>query len=216
MFNFVRLSDGGIDRLDGVRPEVAILADLARRLLPDSPIDWTEFARHRRIREAIAATVPGMSELADIDVAKREFHIGGRLLHAPQFNMPDRKARFVVRTLPQPQPVGLVLTTVRSEGQFNSIIYESTDSYRGNADRMTVMLHPADIAGAGFVEGERATLVSAHGRLPGVTLKAYDIARGSVMAYYPEANVLVGTAVDPRSRTPSFKATPVRLERDAQ
>ena len=83
------------------------------------------------------------------------------------------------------------------------------------ADRMTVMLHPADIAAAGFVEGEQATLVSAHGRMPGVTLKAYDLARGSVMAYYPEANVLVGTDVDQRSRTPSFKATPVQLERSS-
>jgi molybdopterin-dependent oxidoreductase alpha subunit len=213
MFNFVRLSDGGIDRLEGVRPEVAILADLAQRILPDSAIDWATFARHRRIREAIAATIPGMAELADIDVAKREFHIQGRLIHAPRFNMPGRKGQLVVRALPEPHPDGLVLTTVRSEGQFNSIIYEETDSYRSNADRMTVMLHRDDIAAAGFVEGERATLVSAHGRMPGVILKAYDIARGSVMAYYPEANVLVGTEVDPRSRTPSFKATPVRLER---
>jgi len=107
-----------------------------------------------------------------------------------------------------------VLTTVRSEGQFNSIVYETTDSYRDNAGRMTVMLHAEDIAAHGFREGEQATLVSAHGRMPGVTLKAYDVARGSVLAYYPEANVLVGTEVDPRSRTPAFKSTPVRLERE--
>jgi hypothetical protein len=29
------------------------------------------------------------------------------------------------------------------------------------------------------------------------------------MAYYPEANVLCGTAVDPRSKTPAFKSVPV-------
>ncbi len=214
MFNYVRLSDGGIDRLDGVRPEVAILADLAHRVLPLSRIDFPAFARHRRIREAIAETIPGMAALADIDIAKREFHIQGRLLHTPQFNTVDGKAHFVVRPLPAPHTEGLVLTTVRSEGQFNSIVYETTDSYRDNADRMTVMLHAEDIAAHGFREGERATLVSAHGRMPGVTLKAYDIARGSVLAYYPEANVLVGTEVDPRSRTPAFKATPVRLERE--
>lgn len=213
MFNFVRLSDGGIDRLDNVRPEVAILADLAARVLPDSPIDFPAFAQHRHIREAIARTIPGMAELADIDVAKREFHIAGRLLHAPRFNRPGGKAMFVPIALPAPRGEGLMLTTVRSEGQFNSIVYERTDSYRDGADRMTVMMHAEDIAAAGFAPGETATLVSDHGRLPGVTLKAYDIARGSVLAYYPEANVLVGTAVDPRSRTPSFKATPVRIER---
>lgn len=212
MFNFVRLSDGGIHRLDNVRPEVAILADLAQRLLPESPIDFAPFARHRRIREAIAQTIPGLEALADIDVAKREFHIAGRLLHTPRFNMPDGKARFVPLPLPAPPGEGLVLTTVRSEGQFNSIIYETTDSYRGGADRMTAMIHPDDIAAAGFADGDCVTLVSDYGRMPGVTLKAYDIARGSVMAYYPEANVLVGRAVDPRSRTPSFKATPIRIE----
>ncbi|MFA5494684.1 MAG: molybdopterin-dependent oxidoreductase, partial [Porticoccaceae bacterium] len=56
MFNYVRLSDGGITRLDNVRPEVAILCDIASRLLPDSPVDFTAFKSHRKIREAIAAT----------------------------------------------------------------------------------------------------------------------------------------------------------------
>lgn len=212
MFNYVRMSDGGIERFKTVRPEVSILADLAQRLLPDSPIDWGGFASHRTIREAIARSVPGMEALADIDVARREFHIAGRLLHEPRFRTDSGKARFVVRRLPPPRAPGLVLTTVRSEGQFNSIVYERIDSYRGNATRDTVMLHPDDIAAAGMREGDRANLVSDHGRMDGVTLKAYDIARGSVMAYFPEANVLVGTAVDPRSRTPSFKATPVRIE----
>jgi molybdopterin-dependent oxidoreductase alpha subunit len=212
MFNFVRLSDGGIDRLGTVRPEVAILADLAARVLPDGPIDFTAFARHRRIREAIAECVPELAELADIDVARREFHIAGRLLHTPRFNTPDGRGHFVVRPLPAPCAEGLILTTVRSEGQFNSIVYERTDSYRDGADRMTAMMHSDDIAAAGFADGDRVTLVSDHGRMPGVTLKSHDVSRGSVLAYYPEANVLVGRAADPRSRTPSFKATPVRLE----
>lgn len=212
MFNYVRLSDGGIDRLDNVRPEVTILADLASRLLPDSPIDWQAFKQHRTIREAIAKIVPGMEPLADIDVAKAEFHIANRLLHKPVFNTSDGKAHFVTRETPTPHESPLMLTTVRSEGQFNTIIYERTDSYRGNADRWTVMLSEKDIAAHGLSEGGIATLVSKHGRMEGVTIKAFDLAKGSVMAYYPEANVLTGTDVDPRSKTPSFKATPVWFE----
>jgi anaerobic selenocysteine-containing dehydrogenase len=215
MFNYVRLSDGGIDRLDNVRPEVAILADLAERLMPDAPIDWTAYKQHRHIREAIAKTVPGMEPLADIDVAKQEFHIAGRLMHKPKFSTADGKAHFVTRATPKPHAAPLMLTTVRSEGQFNTIIYERTDSYRGNADRWTVMLHPDDIAAHGLTEGGNATLVSKQGRMEGVTIKAFDLARGSVMAYYPEANVLTGTEVDPRSKTPSFKATPVWFEAQA-
>lgn len=215
MFNYVRLSDGGITRLETVRPEVVILADLAERLLPDSPIDWRTFAKHKTIREAIARIVPGMEALADIDVAKREFHIAGRILHAPRFSTPDGKAHFVTRATPEPHASPLTLTTVRSEGQFNTIVYERTDSYRGGADRWAVMMAPGDIAKHGLADGGIADLVSANGRMEGVTVKAFDLAAGSVMAYYPEANVLTGTAVDPRSKTPSFKATPVWFEAGA-
>ena len=40
----------------------------------------------------------------------------------------------------------------------------------------------------------------------------FDLPRGSALAYYPEANVLCGTAVDPRSKTPAFKSIPITLE----
>jgi molybdopterin-dependent oxidoreductase alpha subunit len=212
MFNYVRLSDGGIYRLNNVRPEVAILAELAERMLPSSPINWLAFQQHKTIREAIARIVPGMEPLADIDVAKREFHIANRLLHTPNFQTSDGKANFVTRSTPTPHSAPLILTTVRSEGQFNTIIYEQTDSYRGGADRWTVMLSPEDIAEHGLIEGGTATLCAAAGKMKDVTIKAFDLAKGSVMAYYPEANILIGTEVDQRSRTPSFKATPVWFE----
>jgi len=213
MFNYVRLSDGGIRRLDGVRPESDILCDLAIRMMPDSPIDFTAFKSHSTVREAIARIVPGMEDLADIDVARQEFHVRGRLLHTPDFHTPDGKAYFIVRPLPDLVPEGLTLTTVRSEGQFNTIIYERNDTYRGGFDRWSVMLNAEDLAAHGLTDGDTATVESDHGVMKDVTVHAFDIVRGSVMAYYPEANVLTGTAVDPRSRTPAFKATPVRIRK---
>jgi anaerobic selenocysteine-containing dehydrogenase len=54
--------------------------------------------------------------------------------------------------------------------------------------------------------------VSAQGRMEAVSIKSFDLAPGTVMAYYPEANILTGTEIDPRSKTPSFKATPVWFE----
>ena len=39
-----------------------------------------------------------------------------------------------------------------------------------------------------------------------------DIAGGSAAMYYPEANELVGQTLDPRSKTPAFKAVRVRVE----
>lgn len=211
MFNFVRLSDGGIRRLDNVRPESWILGQLGRRVLPDSPVDFAGFSAHARIRHAIAAIVPGMEELADIDVAKREFHIRNRVLHVPEFGTPDGRAHFVVTPLPAMAPDQLLLASVRSEGQFNSIIYEETDSYRGKAGRHAIFLGAEDMRRRGLSEGQRVRVTSDTGTMEGFAT-LFDLPSGSVLAYYPEANVLVGTAVDPRSKTPAFKSVPVTVE----
>lgn len=210
MFNFVRLSDGGINRIDSVRPESWILGQLGKRMLPNSPIDFEAFSRHARLRDAIAAIVPGMEELADIDVAKREFHIRNRVMHAPSFGTADGKAHFVVTPIPETRPGRLMLASVRSEGQFNSIIYEETDSYRGKAGRHSVFLNGEDMAERGLVEGQGVTVTSDAGQMQGLATQ-FDLPRGSALAYYPEANVLVGTAVDPRSKTPAFKSVPVEV-----
>ena len=211
MFNYVRLSDGGITRLDNVRPESVILADLATALLPGSPIPFAAFKDHADLRKVIARIVPGLEALGDIDVAKKEFHIANRLIHTPRFGTKSGKARF--RTLPLPQRTDaapFTLTTMRSEGQFNSIVYEEHDSYRGTKTRWCVLMNRDDIAELGL--GGRATIKSDQGEMADVAVVPFDLPRGNVMAYYPEANVLTGTAIDPRSKTPSFKATPIWVE----
>lgn len=212
MFNYVRLSDGGIQRLRGVRPESKILADIAAQLLPYSPIDFSTFAKHTKLRHAIADIVPGMQDLAEIDVAKREFHIANRLIHKPAFNTPSGKAQFRAIDLPSaPTARGFALSTIRSEGQFNSIIYEDKDSYRGTQTRWSVLMNAADLKALGVEPGGLVTLRSDHGEMENVRAYAFDVPEGDVFAYYPEANVLTGTDVDPRSRTPSFKYTRVDI-----
>jgi molybdopterin-dependent oxidoreductase alpha subunit len=210
MFNYVRLSDGGIRRLSNVRPETVILSDLAQQLLPGSPIPFERFKEHRQVRAAIAKIVPGLEGLADIDVAKREFHVRNRVMHTPEFGTKDGKAHFVATPLP-PAPGKLTLATVRSEGQFNTIIYEEQDSYRLKAGRDAIFLNRDDMAAHGVADGQRVTIASDHGRMDGVAM-AFDLPSGSALAYYPEANVLCGTAVDPRSKTPAFKSVPIWIE----
>lgn len=211
MFNYVRLSDGGVTRIDTVRPESVILADLAQRIAPQGGIDFAAFGKHAKLRRAIASIVPGMEELADIDVAKREFHISNRLMHTPVFRTATGKAAFTVRPIPDraTSDAPFTLTTIRSEGQFNSIVYEDKDAYRGTATRWCVLMNRDDIAANGLAEGGLADIRSDQGRMDAVTVYAFDIPRGAAMAYFPEANVLTSTAIDPRSKTPAFKSTPV-------
>lgn len=210
MFNFVRLSDGGIERISTVRPESWILGQIGKRILPNSPIDFDAFSGHAKLRDVIAAIVPGMEELADIDVAKREFHIRNRVMHVPEFGTLDGKAHFVVTPIPALEKGTLMLASVRSEGQFNSIIYEETDSYRGKAGRHSIFLSAADMAERGLTEGQKVRVRSAVGEMEGVAT-GFDLPAGSVLAYYPEANVLISTEVDPRSKTPAFKSVPVSV-----
>ena len=217
MFNFVRLSDGGIDRIDGVRPEVDILVDLGEQILPGLAFDFSCFKKHSNIREAIADVVPGMEDLADIDVARREFHVRRRIMHAPEFHTSSGKAQFRVLSTAQPiadaEGYPFTMATVRSEGQFNSIVYEDNDSYRGTETRNVVMMNREDITAGGFSEGEQVTLRSAHGELGGLIIHSFDLPRGNILTYYPEANALTGTRYDPRSKTPNFKSIAVAIDR---
>ncbi len=214
MFNYVRLSDGGIERIATVRSESAILADIAAELLPDAAVDFHEFRGHQKIRQAIARVVPGMEDLEDIDVAKREFHVRGRLLHTPEFRTPDGRARFVVSgsagfgTANRP----FTLLTMRSEGQFNSIVYEEQDTYRGATSRWTVYMNAQDATDLGVAQGDLVDLTTDQGCMAGVAVNLFDLPRGCVAAYYPEANVLSSRDTDPRSHTPGFKSIPVSID----
>lgn len=216
MFNYVRLSDGGITRLASVRPEVKILCDFAEQLLTECPVQFKQFNQHDSIRAAIAATIPGMAELKDIAQTKQEFSVKNRLLSAPQFNTPTGKAAFLTSNQPQPvinEVFPFLLASVRSEGQFNSIIYEESDSYRGTDTRWSVMMNSEDMAALGVAEGDAVDLSSSHGEMQKLKVFAFNLPRGNLLAYYPEANVLIGTAHDPRSKTPAFKSVAVQLRK---
>ena len=219
MFNYVRLSDGGITRIADARSEVSILVDLfAKVLKPEQTLglDINEFSSHQTIRETIAKIIPGLEALGDIGVAKREFHIKNRLMHTPVFNTPSGRAQFVVHEfdgLLEQAPNAFTLMSVRSEGQFNSIIYEENDSYRGIDQRWSIMMNGQDIASIGLKKGDLVDVVSEHGQMKAVAFYPFDIPCGNVMAYYPEANVLIGRQRDPRSQTPAFKSVSVTIKK---
>ena len=59
--------------------------------------------------------------------------------------------------------------------------------------------------------GDEVNITSAYGEMKKVKVFAFNLPRGNVMAYYPEANVLIGTAHDPRSKTPAFKSVAVKI-----
>jgi molybdopterin-dependent oxidoreductase alpha subunit len=208
MFNFVRLSEGGEPAVEGeMRSEVEVIASLAERILPPGRFDWSALRSHRHLRREIARVVPGFEALAEIDETRREFQLSGRTFHEPRFATADGKARFHVTPLPDfdPGPGAFRLMTLRSEGQFNSVVYEVEDLYRGNRRRDVVMMAAEDAARLGLEEGERVVVETEAGRME-VVVSLAPIRPGSLAMYYPEANVLVPRRLDARSKTPAFKS----------
>ncbi len=213
MFNFVRLSDGGVPAVAGeMRSEVEIIADLAERILPTGRFDWKSLRSHRHLRQEMARVVPGLTALADIDLTRQEFQIEGRTFHQPQFLTPDSKARFIVTPLPRSR-VGagqFRLTTIRSEGQFNTVVYEEEDLYRGNTRRDVVMMSSTDAKRLALREGDGVEIRTDAGRMH-AHVAIIDIASGNIAMYYPEANVLVPRVLDSESKTPAFKSVPATI-----
>ena len=222
MFNFVRLSDGGPRRLDGPKSEVEVISTIASKtaeLKQDNTqlgtLNWNSMQNTGRIREAIAEVVPGFEQIKKIAATKQEFQIGGRTFHEPKFATADGKANLHVHKLPAlrgQQPGELRLMTIRSEGQFNTVVYEEHDLYRGVDERHVILLHPEDLSRLELDQNETVTVSGPAGEMQHVRLHSFpEIRPGNAAMYYPECNVLVSRHLDPDSKTPAFKGVIVTV-----
>ncbi|MFE4913316.1 FdhF/YdeP family oxidoreductase [Streptomyces sp. NPDC056652] len=202
--------------------EVAILSQLARRTLGDTvDVPWAGFeADYHLIRQRIARVVPGFENFNE-----RVVRPGGFVLPNPVnegvFPTPSGKAIFTSNEFQMPHvPDGhLLLQTLRSHDQWNTVPYTLNDRYRGiHGSRRVVLVNPADIRALGLTDGAQVDLVgvwhdSVERRADGFRLVAYPTARGCAAAYYPETNVLVPLdSVAEISNTPTSKGVVVRLE----
>jgi len=208
MFNFVRKSDGGPARHDGPRAETDVIVELALRGIEQpGSVDLTSLRAHSEIRAAMGSVVPGYGAVTRVDSGGDEFQIEGRTYHEPAFATPTGRLHIHNVEIPVPAPIGerqVRVVTIRSEGQFNTVVYEEEDVYRGVKRRDTVLLSPDDMDAWGLVDGDVVDVSTDTGRVR-VTAKAFDMPRGTAAMYFPECNVIVPRRVDPASRTPTFK-----------
>ncbi|PIE22795.1 MAG: hypothetical protein CSA62_10815 [Planctomycetota bacterium] len=203
-----------------LRSEPWIVAALAKVALGSrSKVDWDGLvANYDAIRDKIEAVVPGFDEYK-----LRVRRPGGFLLpNGPrqrQWNTRIGKARLTIN-----EPCDLVLaegeyklTTIRTHDQFNTTIYGLDDRYRGfYGERRVVMMNPEDMAAAGLSAEQRVDIhgqQDAAGRVAKSFLVVpYDIPRGCLASYFPEANVLVPLGTRARiSETPASKLVIVSL-----
>ncbi|MFX4273608.1 FdhF/YdeP family oxidoreductase [Propionibacteriaceae bacterium Y1685] len=202
--------------------EVAILSRLARKTIGDQPeIAWESFeADYGTIRDSISRVVPGFT-----DFNRRVTAAGGFRLPNPvnegHFPTATGRAMFTVNegSAPDVPPGHLLLQTLRSHDQWNTIPYTDNDRYRGiHGDRRVVLINPDDLAEFGLRARDRVDVVSiwddgSERRAENFRVVPYSTPRGSAAAYYPETNVLVPLdSVADKSHQPASKAIVVRLD----
>ena len=205
--------------------EVAIIARIAAATLggrEDAPlIDWGQYERdYGLIRDHIAAVVPGFEDF-NVRIREPQGFTLPNPVNSGVYRTPSGKAVFTRNRLEwlETPPGHLILQSLRSHDQWNTIPYAMDDRYRGiHHARRIVMVNPVDIAELGFADGDVVNIVSVwkdgvERRANGFTLVAYPASRGSAAAYYPETNVLVPLdSVAEISNTPTSKGVLVRFE----
>jgi molybdopterin-dependent oxidoreductase alpha subunit len=225
--SMIHASRGGLKPAsEHLKSEPAIIAGMALATLLITRVEWVALvADYGKIRDSIEAVFPAFA-----DFNARIKKPGGFRLYVAaserEWLTPTKKANFLVCPGLDEDPYVadrevLTLTTIRSHDQYNTTIYGMNDRYRGITGRRDVVfVNERDLAGRGLKHGDLVDIavVPDAGSKPGkrvmrnLTAVAFNIARGSIATYYPEANVLVALDhYDVRSGTPSYKSTPVLL-----
>jgi molybdopterin-dependent oxidoreductase alpha subunit len=205
--------------------EPAIVANLAVTTLKNSKVNWLQLIEdYDRIRDLIAQVVPGCQ-----DMNRRVRKWGGFYLpnaaRDGEYRTVTDKANFTVSRI-EPihlEPGQFLLTTLRTHDQYNTTIYGLDDRYRGVFHgRRVVLMNPEDLKQQGWKAGDLLDITSHFGNKENEELRMapqffavpYDIPRGCVGTYFPEANVLVPIgSVALRSNTPTSKAVVVTFSR---
>ncbi|NYE60153.1 molybdopterin-dependent oxidoreductase alpha subunit [Duganella sp. 1224] len=211
-----------------LRSEPAIVAGIAQATLAPNPlVPWQAWVDdYSLVRDAIAQTYPEIFH----DFNQRMWTPGGfrRPVAAAErkWKTPSGKAEFIVpdgllADPDQAAPEGQVLRlfTLRSDGQFNTTLYNEDDRFRGiSGGRRVLLVHPADLRRLGLEAGQRVDAVGVADdgvarRVRNLRLVAYDVPAGCVGGYYPECNPLLPLAHHAReSKVPAAKSIAIRLE----
>ncbi len=201
----------------GIHSEVAIIAQVAKRVLGNTLIDWQSYNDdYTKIRSSIEACIDDFYVYNE-----RLKNPDGFLLENPctkrQFPKKNGRAQFFIpKTIDKKLcDHDLILTTIRSHDQFNTSIYGLNDRYRNvKNERHIVFVNEYDIKRLGLNDGMRVDLLSRHNGYErtahGFMVRQYDIKPGCAAAYFPEANVLVPLeSVALESNTPTSKSIPI-------
>jgi len=220
----VHLSKGDLEPASPhLRSEPDIVLEIANSYFKGNhAVDWLAYrANYGLIREKIGLTKTGFENYNDRVNQDSGFYLPNNAREGDFSKLPNGRAQFSINALPNHQIKGeeFLLMSIRSHDQYNTTIYGLDDRYRGvYNERRVVFMNEQDMQEKGLKKLELIDLISEY---DGVIRQAkkfhivpYDIPKGDLACYFPEANELVPInhfAVG--SRTPISKSIVVRVEK---
>ncbi len=183
MFSFVRYSDGGPRRHEGPKSEIEVIAHLARAMLGDSgPINWQELEDTKKIRATIARIVPATKSSARLIARSKSFRSKVAPFTSPVSHALGQGEAVHARTprARRERQSTAAHDDPRSEGQFNTVVYEDYDLYRGVDRRDVVLIHPDDIRRLGFEPEQTIRITSEVGEMEAI-LRPFEKIRPAIV-----------------------------------
>ena len=184
---------------DMLRSEPWIVATLAENTLGTDHLPWTDLASdYDSIRDLMEASLDGFTDYNNRVRDQNGFALPNPPRDGRIFNTHDGLANFTTHKLPDVSvdKGQFVLMTLRSHDQYNTTIYGLHDRYRGvHGHRRVLFMNAEDMVSRGWKARQEVDIRS---HFNGETrdssswlLVPYEIPRGNLAAYFPEANSLV-------------------------
>jgi len=206
-----------------LRSEPSIVSGIAGALdtrIGRSGIAWQDLAEdYDKVRDMIEASIPGFEGYNERVRLDGGFYLPNPPRDSRTFPTESGYANFRVHDL-SGASAGTgryLMMTIRSHDQYNTTIYGLDDRYRGiNKGRRVVLMNQSDMDDNDWSEGDLVDLTS---HFEGTELHArewyivpYEIPKGNIATYFPEANVLVPLdSVAEGSNTPTSKSVVVTI-----
>ena len=204
------------------RSEPSIVAGMAHAVLrAKTSTDWSSLSHdYNVIRDLIEECIPGFENFNE----RVQNPNGFSLPNGPRegnFSTPNGKAGFTVHPIPNHdlQADQFLMMTIRSHDQYNTTIYGLDDRYRGILRvRRVILMNVDDMAEQKLQDEDMVNIHNTFGGRERVAqsfkVVPYDIPRGCVATYFPEANVLVPIGqFAKKSLTPASKSVVVSLHK---
>ena len=206
-----------------LRSEPSIVSGIAGALdtrIGRSGIAWQDLAEdYDKVRDMIEATIPGFEGYNERVRLDGGFYLPNPPRDSRTFPTESGYANFRVHDLSGASAGSgrYLMMTIRSHDQYNTTIYGLDDRYRGiNKGRRVVLMNQSDMDDNDWSKGDLVDLTS---HFEGNELHArewyivpYEIPKGNIATYFPEANVLVPLdSVAEGSNTPTSKSVVVTI-----